>query len=378
MTMADVLVIGGGPAGAAAAARLAAAGLKVVLLERQREPGRQVCGEFVSTTASAELAALGVEPLRLGARSLTRTRVCGQELDVSTGLPFTGYGLSRARLDRSLRETAARSGADLHLGVGVQRLERRHGAWSAALSNGGRIESGAVVLATGKHELRGHARASRKATAMVGFKMHCSLGADQTAALDGAVELFLYEGGYAGLQLIESGIANLCLVMRADRVRGTHAWRQALSHLRGDAPALAARLRDARPLWDRPASIARVPYGYVGARDAAVDALYRVGDQAAVIPSWAGEGIAIALRSARRAADAVLAGRTAGSHMAAVRDELLGPVRRARLIESVLHRRALRRLGLGLATAPGVVALLARLTRLRASPARPEEFVARY
>jgi flavin-dependent dehydrogenase len=367
--MTDVLVIGGGPAGAAAACRLAAAGLEVVLLERQREPGPQVCGEFVSATASAELAALGLDLIRLGARPLVRARVRGRGLDVGTRLPFTGYGLSRARLDRSLREAAARSGADVRLGVGVRSLARRHGSWSAALSDGGRIESGAVVLATGKHELRGHARTARGATEVVGFKMHYRLGPDRTAALDGNVELFLYDGGYAGLQLIEGRVANLCLVMRADRVRGAHAWQQALSHLREHAPALAARLCDARPLWDRPASIARVPYGYLGGDDAAAQALYRVGDQAAVIPSWAGEGIAIALRSARRAADAVLTGRPSVSYMAAVRADLIGPMRRARLIEAVLQRRSLRRFGLGLAAAPGIVAVLARLTRLSALPA---------
>ena len=63
-----------------------------------------------------------------------------------------------------------------------------------------------------------------------------------------------------------------------------------------------------RLLWPRPASIARVPYGYFCADHAAADGLYRVGDQAAVIPSFTGEGVAIALRSARLAAAAVLAG----------------------------------------------------------------------
>ena len=369
MTTADVLVIGGGPAGAAAAARLAAGGLRVTLCERQAEPGRQVCGEFVSAAATAELAAFGVEPGGLGARPITRARVCGQGSEVTSRLPFTGYGLSRARLDRSLLESAARCGADVRIGVGVRTIERGRGAWSVALSEGDRIESGAVVLATGKHDLRGHARASSSAPPMVGFKMHCRLRPDQAAALRDAVELFPYDGGYAGLQLIDSGVANLCFVMDADRVRGDgHAWQNALSHLRKAAPPLADRLRDARPLWNRPASIARVPYGYVCAADASMEGLYRVGDQAAVIPSLAGEGIAIALRSARHAADAVLAGHAATSYVAAFRSDVLGPMRGARLVESLLGRRLLRRFGLGLATVPGVVSLLVRVTRLPASP----------
>lgn len=361
MSVADVLVIGGGPAGAAAAARLAAAGLGVTLCERQREPGRQVCGEFVSAIATAELAALGVEPVRLGAAAIGRTRICAQHADVTAPLPFTSYGLSRARLDRNLLALAVRRGASVRSGAAVRALERHHGAWTATLRAGARLAARAVVLASGKHDLRGHARAADDAAAVVGFKMHYRLASDQAAALEGAVELFLYDGGYAGLQPIEDGLANLCLVMRADRVRG---WQSTLSLLRTAAPALAARLQGARPLWDRPASVARVPYGYVCAGDATVDGLYRVGDQAAVIPSLAGEGIAIALRSARRAADAVLAGDPAASYVAAVRSDVVGPMRRAMLIEKLRHRPALCRVGLGVARVPGVVPLLARLTRL--------------
>src|SRR5919109_1806447 len=190
MTIADVLVIGGGPAGAAAAARLAAGGLGVVLCERQPEPSRQVCGEFVSATASAELAALGIEPARFGARPLTRARICTGRSEVTTRLPFIGYGLSRERLDRSLLDVAARCGADIRMGIGVRTIEASRGTWSAALSDGGCIECGRVVLATGKHDLRGRPRPSSGRPPVIGFKMHCRLRPDQAAALDGAVELF--------------------------------------------------------------------------------------------------------------------------------------------------------------------------------------------
>jgi menaquinone-9 beta-reductase len=371
MTTTDVLVIGGGPAGAAAGARLAAGGLRVRICERQPEPSQQVCGEFVSATASAELAALGIDPAQLGARPLARARICDRTSEIRTRLPFTGYGLSRAHLDRSLLKVAARCGTDIRMGVGVRTIEARRGAWSAALSDGGRIECGRVVLATGKHDLRGRQRAASGARPMIGFKMHYRLQPDQAAALDETVELFLYDDGYAGLQAIETGAANLCLVVTADRVRGDgHAWQNALAHVRALAPALAARLRGARPLWHRPASIARIPYGYVCPEEA--DGLYRVGDQAAVVPSLAGEGIAIALRSGRRAADAVLAGDTTAQYVSAIRREVLGAVRRAGMIEALIRGRPFRDLSLWLAGIPGVVPVLAQLTRLSAStPAGP-------
>ena len=244
-------------------------------------------------------------------------------------------------------------------------VARDRGVWSAVLGDGGRIESPAVVLATGKHDLRGHRRPWRGTRPMIGFKMHCRLRADQSAALGDAVELFLYDGGYAGLQPIETGAANLCFVTAAESMRGgSDAWMAALAHLRKVAPTLEIRLRDARLLWPRPASIARVPYGYLCADHAGVDGLYRVGDQAAVIPSFTGEGIAIALRSARLAAAAVLAGDGAERYAAALRRDLRGTLRRSRLLAAAIRHRPLRTLGLGLAALPGVSPVLARLCRL--------------
>jgi flavin-dependent dehydrogenase len=369
MESADVLVVGGGPAGTAAAARLAAAGLRVVLCERQAQPRPQVCGEYVSVAAAAELAELGLAPGSLGGRPLTHARIWGQGAAAAARLPAAGHGLSRARLDRSLLAQAARYGADVRSGVAVRWLERAGGNWITALGDGGRIESPAIVLATGKHDLRGHGRPWRGARPFIGFKMHCRLHAEQAAALGDAVELFLYDGGYAGLQPIETG-ANLCFITTAACLRGGSGWTAALGHLRGVAPTLDLRLRDACLLWPRPASIARVPYGYLCADHGAAPGLYRVGDQAAVIPSFTGEGIAIALRSARLAAAAVLAGDGAEHYADALRRDLQGPLRRSGLIAAAFRHRPLRGLGLGLAALPGIPAMLARLSRLDPQDAR--------
>jgi flavin-dependent dehydrogenase len=367
-TSVDVLVIGGGPAGAAAAARLAAAGREVVLCERHTGPRPQVCGEFLSGSAAAELAALDVHPMDLGAVPIRRVRLVRKATELCAALPFIGYGLSRDCLDQAVLAKSARWGAQVRF-VGVRSLERGQTGWRATLSDGSAIESPVALLATGKHELRGHRRPTGRTEPLIGFKMPWVLNPAQRAALADHVELFWFDGGYAGLQQVEQDRANLCLVVAAETWRRAgESWPGLLAHLRALAPALAARLLEARPLQPRPTTIAGLPYGYVWSGDASSESLYRLGDQFAVIPSFTGEGIAIALRTARLAASAVFAGEQVEDFARAARNDLRQPIRNACRIGRLAGHPAAFRLALRLGRLPGVLSTLARSTRLRARP----------
>ena len=60
MTAPELLVIGGGPAGAALAALVAERGVRTLLIEKDRFPRDKVCGEFVSAEGCAVLRRLGL------------------------------------------------------------------------------------------------------------------------------------------------------------------------------------------------------------------------------------------------------------------------------------------------------------------------------
>src|SRR3546814_6034100 len=62
----EVLVLGGGLAGASAALELAQARIPVRLLERETGPRHKVCGEFLSVEAQRDLQRLGLDPAALG------------------------------------------------------------------------------------------------------------------------------------------------------------------------------------------------------------------------------------------------------------------------------------------------------------------------
>jgi menaquinone-9 beta-reductase len=159
------------------------------------------------------------------------------------------------------------------------------------------------------------------------------------AALERHIHLFWCGGGYAGLQSIGGGAASLCLVVptAAHRAWG-NAWPATLGALRREAPLLDDLLDGADHLWEQPASIANIPYGYLCHQAIDPPGLYRLGDQLAVIASFAGEGIGIALRSGRLAAEAVLRGEDAAIYRRRALAAVSGAVRIGSAIDGLGRR----------------------------------------
>ena len=352
------MIAGGALAGASAACRLARAGRRVTLLEREKGPSHKVCGEFISGEALAELFSLGIDVTALGAAPIHAMRLVHRDRAAESRLPFSAAGLSRWALDEALLARAASEGAEVHRGVRI-----RHAASGMVETDRGVFAAPDLLLATGKHDVRGLPRAPRRAPEeLIGFKLHLQLRPAQRTALAGHVEVILFAGGYAGLQMVEHDVANLCLLI--ERSRYTGDWPTLLATLERENSHLARRLDGATPAWERPLTIFRVPYGYV---HAGVDqaGVFRLGDQAAVIPSFCGDGMAIALHSAKLAAQAVLAGQSATQYHEAMRRDAGPPVRLAQAAYRLTRSPAIRSLIVGAAQRwPALLRIAARRTRV--------------
>ncbi len=349
--MSDLVIIGGGLAGAAAATLLAQAGRRPLLLERTTGAHDKVCGDFLSTEAQAHLAALGFDVARLGGAAIDRLRLIAGTRVVETRLPFRALGLTRRMLDESLLDHAAKAGAAVERGVTVRRIDG-----GALDTSAGRLGADTLLLASGKHDVRGAKRDTRGTIdGLVGFKQYFRVSATTQAALRGHIEVVLFDGGYAGLQLVEGGVANLCLLVdKARLARDGGQWSGLFAGLL-DEPHLAWRLEDATEVLGRPLTISGVPYGFV---HRAGGEAFRLGDQAGVIPSFSGDGMSIALHSARVAAQAVAEGAGADAYHARLRRDIAAQIARATWLQ---------RLG---TSRPGRAALLAGLTLVPAAMAR--------
>jgi geranylgeranyl reductase family protein len=306
----DVLVVGGGPAGAALAARLARAGRGVVLCDAARFPRHKICGEFVPPAAIESLAELGALP---AVEALAPRRHAGMAVVAPGGVEFLGrYGegarglaLRRYDLDLALLEHAAHCGAEIRQGCRVTALRRAaDGVWEAEVAG----RSGAPGMARGRILVGADGRNSLVARRLGlrrpprhrrwAIMAHCR-GVDDPGD-HGTMIVTPY--GYCGINPLPDGLANVCVVLDprraegrlppAGRLRGRFLEILAShpeTHRRTAGAVLEGEPRAVGPIAARAA-------GTVGA------AALLVGDAAGFYDPFTGEGIGAALQGAGLAA----------------------------------------------------------------------------
>ena len=117
----DVIIAGGGPAGASAAIHLSMSGARVLLAEQKRFPRAKLCGEFISPECTVHFERLGVveQMLAAGPTSLNETVFYsrgGNRVRVPSawfGAQGVALGLSRAEMDERLLRRAANCGVEV-------------------------------------------------------------------------------------------------------------------------------------------------------------------------------------------------------------------------------------------------------------------------
>ncbi len=366
MRRTPALIVGGGPAGASAAIVLARAGAPHLLVERTRETGDAICGGFLSWRTLESLGRLGIAPDALGPARVTTVRLIAGERVVETRLPRPAHGVSRRLLDSVLMTRALAAGAAVERGVTVRNVD----GLTATLDDGTKMSGAALFLASGKHDVRGAARpaTARGTDPVLGLRIRLAAAPGLDRLIGAAIELHLVDGGYVGIVRQEDGSANLCMAVHRSALLAAGGPGALLAVLARDHPHLGARLAY-RGGDEAIHAIANVPYGWRATRGA--HGLFRLGDQAGVIPSLAGEGMGIAVASGMRAAHAYLADgpAIAPRFQRDLARATARPIRLAGLVRDVAERTVIARAALPLlGHAPRLIHIIAALTRIGHSP----------
>ncbi|MBZ5624235.1 MAG: FAD-dependent monooxygenase [Acidobacteriia bacterium] len=271
--METILVVGGGPAGAAAAIAALSEGAAVRIVERSRQPKHKVCGEFLSPEAFHILDLLGGGGLA-GPKPapIRKCLLRFGDREKRWNLPEPAFGLSRFELDRLLLEKAGALGANICRGE----------CGARGLGNGGPSR---IVLAAGRTP-----SASRQ-NRLFGFKAHFE------GPTDDAVELFFMRQGYVGVSPIENGWTNVCGIAPESALH-RHGF-DVDEHLAA-FPPLAERLR---PLRRRMGWLMVGPLSYSPpvTHSDVNERLYPAGDALGFVDPFTGSGILNALFTGRMA-----------------------------------------------------------------------------
>ena len=285
--MFDVAIVGSGPAGATCATFCARAGLRTLLLEREKFPREKVCGDCLNPSCTPVLERLGVaqrvRELPHGKlRRVDFVAIGGKTISVD--LPDGAeIAVKRSSLDQLLMQCAADAGAEVREGVTLSQIAPNE-TWTI---NGD--EARVLVAADGRNSsvARTLGLLPRIEKERVALQTHLPLPRDFGERV---VLQFLREG-YSGQAPVSASELNLCLVGKPSTIASLKSWAETNFCLTSNH-----QWRTITPLRRRAISPAH-------------ERLLLVGDAARVVEPFTGEGIYYALRSGELAAKAIVAAR---------------------------------------------------------------------
>jgi geranylgeranyl reductase family protein len=290
----DVAIVGAGPAGSACSAFCALAGLRPLVLEREKFPREKVCGDCLNPSAWPVLQRLGLaERVRQLPHAILNTvefiAIGGQK--VAVDLPSGEEGeisIKRSLLDALLLSRAREFGVQIYEETAVTALTAgANGSdWKIETDRGPVFAARTLVGADGRNSTVARLcnLLPRPARERVALQAHIPLPAGFG---DRVVLQFLPEG-YSGQAPVNRDELNLCLVSKPSNISALRRWAEQRFGLQQDYP-----WRTITPLTRAALAPAR-------------DKLFLVGDAARVVEPFTGEGIYYALRSGELAAQAIV------------------------------------------------------------------------
>jgi menaquinone-9 beta-reductase len=312
----EVAIVGGGPAGAAAAAILAGQGHEVVLLERAPRWRWRPCGVFTAPAAVAALRRLGLSEAEL-ARAANPVPAIRVETpggasfrltyDGTGALADSAVGFDREVLDGALLDLARRRGVDVRLAARVEQVELGGETPKLTVADleGRRtaLRASVVVGADGLKSIVARAAGvARRPPFARRTAMTCHI-ARPTAEVPPEARMVVLRDGYVGLAPISGDRTNVGIVLGP-------SWSK---RLQADGPrhvamGILATTRSPEQPEGRPTITDRLvgvhPVSAAVSRRAG-DGWLLVGDAAGFLDPFTGEGLHRAFVSAELAAEAI-------------------------------------------------------------------------
>jgi len=300
-----VLIIGGGLAGLTSAIHLAKENFEVILIEKNAYPKHKVCGEYVSNEVLSYLESLGVYPFNHQAKKIDKfqfSNESGKTLDIT--LPLGGFGMSRFTLDALMAKRALDLNVQI-LKATVTNVKFDDDQFYVYTNTQDVYNVDYVIGAHGKRSNL-DSTLSRKfiqhKSAWLGVKAHYK--ADFPNNL---VALHNFDGGYCGLSMVETGHVNACYL--ADyksfkKYKNIEEYQQQVLYKNN---ALKSFFKNSQLVFETPLAISQISFDR---KEPVLNHIFMIGDSAGLIHPLCGNGMAMAIHSAKIISDILVMQKT--------------------------------------------------------------------
>jgi menaquinone-9 beta-reductase len=296
-----VIIIGGGLAGLISAIQLARAGISCGVIEKKAYPFHRVCGEYISNEVVPFLRSIDLFPSQFNPpliHNFLLSAVSGKSETIP--LDLGGFGISRYTFDNFLYERAKAIGVKFFLNEEVEfvAFSKEKFQIKTQLNE---LEADVVVGTFGKRSKIDHLLNRKfigQRSPYVGVKYHI-----RTRHPNDLIALHNFPGGYCGMSNIEDGKTTLCYLSRRDNLKRFGNIRAMEENILFKNPLLRSVFIGSEFLFRRPEVINEISFV---TKSPVEDHILMAGDSAGMIAPLCGNGMAMAIQSAKLLSERVI------------------------------------------------------------------------
>ncbi len=290
----EVTIIGGGLAGLTAGIHLSKIGIQVTIIEKNGFPKHKVCGEYISNEVLPYLKSLSIDFETLHPTNITKLHFSTKNgKSIHAKLPLGGFGISRYVLDEFLYQKAISNGCKI-IQENVENVDFINDEFIITTSENTILKSKIVIGAFGKRsniDQKLNRKFIQQKSPWLAVKAHYFGNFDANL-----VGLHNFKGGYCGVSKVENDKINVCYLADYETFKRYKNIDDYQKNIVSGNPFLKDILENSTLLFDKPLTISQISFEQ---KKAVENHILMIGDTAGLIHPLCGNGMAMAIHSAK-------------------------------------------------------------------------------
>ena len=302
----DILIIGGGPAGSTTALYLSKLGYDITLIEKKKFPRETLCGEFLSKEVTDILKELNIfqEFISLKPNQIKSFRAVNDSAtELHSDLNFEAYAMKRSVFDSLLLENAKKQNVNIIQPAIVRSVSKTNLGFISEVEN----ESGEVIQVKSKLVIAAYGKQNsldkklersfiNKKSFLNGIKFHLPVELLKEK-FPAEIRIYTNEGLYCGMNQVNESEITVCFLENRKKTRIPS--RERLAEVIKSNNIFGNIFADEAVDYINSANVYGTGNIHFGKREVVENGIIMVGDSARVIAPLAGDGIGMAMESAK-------------------------------------------------------------------------------